>query len=48
MVATVEKTLIERGLAQPGDSVVFTAGTPLLESGTTNLIKLHRIGETQT
>jgi len=45
MVATVERTLIEQGLAKPGDSVVFTAGTPLLKSGTTNLIKLHRIGD---
>jgi len=48
MVVTVERTLVERGLAQPGDSVVFTAGTPLLKSGTTNLIKLHRIGDAQT
>jgi len=45
MVAAVERTLLERGLAQRDDAIVITAGTPLLSSGTTNLIKLHRIGE---
>jgi len=45
MVDAVDRTLLDRGLAQRGDAIIITAGTPLLSSGTTNLIKLHRIGE---
>ncbi len=45
MVATVERTLLERKMARRGDAIVITAGTPLLTAGTTNLIKLHRIAE---
>jgi len=45
MVTMVERTLLERGLVQRGDAVLITAGTPLMVAGTTNLIKLHRIGE---
>jgi pyruvate kinase len=29
-----------------GDSVVFLAGQPVGRPGTTNLMKLHRIGDT--
>lgn len=32
-------------LVQPGDMVVITAGVPVGRSGTTNLIKIHHIGD---
>jgi len=32
-------------VVQPGDLVVITAGVPVGRSGTTNLIKIHHIGE---
>lgn len=33
------------GIIQPGDMVVITAGVPVGRSGTTNLIRIHQIGE---
>ena len=33
------------GALHNGDSVVFVAGQPIGRPGTTNLMKLHRIGE---
>lgn len=33
------------GLVQPGDTVVITAGVPVGRSGTTNMIRIHQIGE---
>ncbi len=35
----------KRGYVHPGDLVVITAGVPVGRSGTTNLIKVHQIGE---
>jgi pyruvate kinase len=35
----------ERGLVHDGDLVVITSGTPIGIPGTTNLIKVHRIGQ---
>lgn len=40
-VATVK----EAGFVEEGDTVVITAGIPLGISGTTNLIKVHTVGE---
>ena len=37
--------LLEEGLAVEGDEVVFVAGVPAGQTRTTNLIKLHRIGD---
>ena len=34
-----------QGALQDGDSVVFVAGQPIGRPGTTNMLKLHRIGE---
>jgi len=31
----------ERGIAQPGESIVLTAGLPLMVTGSTNLVKVH-------
>lgn len=36
---------IDSGLVKLGDTVVITAGVPVGESGTTNLIKIHTMGE---
>lgn len=36
---------VEQGLVQHGDLVVITAGVPVGRAGTTNLIKVHHVGE---
>ncbi len=45
MLSLSDALLLERGLLKIGDSVVFVAGQPIGRPGTTNLMKLHRIGE---
>jgi pyruvate kinase len=45
MIREVERSLLEEGLVKRGDRIVITASAPLLGSGKTNLLKLHRIGE---
>ena len=40
---TVDK-LIDKGLLQIEDKVVYTGGVPLGVSGTTNMIKVHVVG----
>jgi pyruvate kinase len=45
MFAEVDRTLVERGLLQRGDEVVIVASMPVHASGTTNFLKLHRVGE---
>jgi pyruvate kinase len=45
MLALMDKVLLDRRLVSLGDSVVFVAGQPIGRPGTTNLLKLHRIGE---
>lgn len=44
MVALVDKTLVESGLAVDGDTVVVVSGAPLGVKGTTNSIRVHKIG----
>lgn len=39
------KTAVKAGLLQSGDLVVITAGVPLGISGTTNLLKVHIVGD---
>jgi pyruvate kinase len=46
MLALMDRILTERGYLKVGDSVVFLAGQPVGRPGTTNLMKLHRIGDT--
>ncbi len=36
---------LESGLVRLGDTIVITAGVPVGRSGTTNLIKIHNVGE---
>jgi pyruvate kinase len=44
MVRQVESSLLELGRVVPGEHVVIVAGAPPGFSGTTNTIRLHRIG----
>lgn len=45
MMSQMDRLLTESGHLQVGDAVVFVAGQPVGRPGTTNLMKLHRIGE---
>ncbi len=45
MVAELDKALIESGRLVKGDLVVIVAGSPPNVPGTTNLIRLHRVGD---
>jgi pyruvate kinase len=44
MLTQMETVLVESGRVQPGDSIVFVAGQPVGLRGSTNMLKLHRIG----
>ena len=45
MTEQVEKLLLEEGIAETGDLVVIAAGSPPGQVGTTNMVKVHRIGD---
>ena len=45
MLEQVDALLSDQGELVSGDSVVFVAGQPIGQKGTTNLLKLHRVGE---
>jgi pyruvate kinase len=45
MVKVIDQTLLGRKLVKPRDTVVFVAGQPIGHPGTTNFVKLHRMGE---
>jgi pyruvate kinase len=45
MMALMDRILLERGYVKPRESVVFVAGQPIGRPGSTNLMKLHRVGE---
>ena len=45
MVKVIDQTLLGRKLVRPRDNVVFVAGQPIGHPGTTNFVKLHRMGE---
>jgi pyruvate kinase len=44
MFALVDRLCVERGLAAPGDTVVITSGAPIGVAGTTNVMRLHKVG----
>jgi pyruvate kinase len=44
MLAQMDRLLVEKGYVKSGDEVVFVAGQPIGRAGTTNLMKLHRVG----
>ncbi|MCD6580526.1 MAG: pyruvate kinase [Desulfuromusa sp.] len=43
-IFSVDAAVLERGLLQRGDIVVITMGSPLSAAGTTNLLKIHCLG----
>jgi pyruvate kinase len=45
MVAQVDELLLKYGRCEKGDTVVITAGSPPGVSGSTNLVRVHHIGE---
>jgi len=45
MTAQVDKLLLEEGVAKLGELVVIAAGSPPGQAGTTNMVKVHRIGD---
>jgi len=44
MLSQMDRVLIEGGYLEKGQLVVFVAGQPVGRPGTTNLMKLHRVG----
>lgn len=45
MTAQVDRLLREEGLAETGDLTVIVAGSPPGTPGSTNTLKIHRIGD---
>jgi pyruvate kinase len=45
MVEEIEATLLGEGSVRVNDVIVIISGSPMWVTGTTNLLKLHRIGE---
>ncbi|MBX9601070.1 MAG: pyruvate kinase [Bryobacteraceae bacterium] len=45
MLEQLEGIAVASGLLIPGDAIAFVAGVPIGRPGTTNTLKLHRIGE---
>jgi pyruvate kinase len=45
MVKVIDHILLGKKLVRPRDNVVFMAGQPIGHPGTTNFVKLHRMGE---
>jgi len=45
MIEQVEATLLADGAVRPNDVIVIISGSPMWVRGTTNLLKLHRVGE---
>ncbi len=45
MIDQVEATLLADGAVAPGDVLVIISGSPMWVAGTTNLLKLHRVGD---
>jgi pyruvate kinase len=43
-ITSVEEAVLNSGLLQRGDVVVITMGSPVSAPGTTNLLKVHRLG----
>ncbi len=43
MLSSMELILVATGRVKPGDGVVFVAGQPVNQRGSTNMIKLHHI-----
>ena len=45
MLTQMDRMLIDRQLSKPGERIVFVAGQPVGCAGTTNIMKIHTVGE---
>ncbi len=45
MIAGVEQIMLKKKLAKEHDVIVITAGVPIGVAGSTNMMKIHRVGE---
>jgi len=45
MLSIASEMLVVRGMAEYGDPIIFVAGVPAGRASTTNVMKIHRIGE---
>ncbi len=45
MLDLLDLMLLENGCLKKGDTVIFVAGQPIGRPGTTNLLKIHRVGD---
>jgi pyruvate kinase len=45
MIESVERIMLEKKLAKLRDLIVITAGVPIGVAGSTNMMKIHRVGE---
>ena len=45
MVAQVDRAMLDLGRGARGDVVVIVAGTPPGTAGSTNMLRVHRLGE---
>jgi pyruvate kinase len=43
-IRSVEKAVLDAGVLKKGDVAVITMGSPVSAPGTTNLMKVHRVG----
>jgi pyruvate kinase len=48
MIATVESAMLKRKLVKQKDLIVITAGVPIGVAGSTNMMKIHRVGEAKS
>jgi pyruvate kinase len=44
MFEQVDKSVLEEGMCKVGDEVVVVAGTPPGVSGSTNTLRVHKVG----
>jgi pyruvate kinase len=45
MLEEMERVLVATGRVKPGENVVFLAGQPVNQPGTTNILNLHRVSQ---
>ena len=43
-IRSVEQAVLDAGVLERGDVVVITMGSPVSDAGTTNMMKVHRLG----
>jgi pyruvate kinase len=48
MISGVENAMLRRKLVKPRDLIVITAGVPVGVAGSTNMMKIHHVGEAQS